>query len=650
MKARVFLAASLLAFAARAEDDVEVVVTGTRTAESVQRATVKTRVVTKEEAEARGATNVAEALSGELGVQVNPGAYDFLGNPSAIQIQGFDLDRVLILEDGERVIGDVGGAIDLSSISLTDVSRIELVTGPTSALYGTNAIGGVVNIITSPPDAEGPSGRARVEGRSRRGVLLEGSAAVRHDDDWLSLDAGFRRSDGVSLRSDRPDLALPEARRHSLGIRTGTRFGKRVTLVLKGRWLRDHALGLTSQEVPGLGTYLTDLPETTDRFALQAIERLELGGGSQLSFSVAQQWVDGTSVKDRRDSPVDETRFRTQRLTSYEITATIVDGRERTWVIGARFERESLEQHLDRSEVSGTTVVERSISEVGKTNLGSAAGYAQLGWRIGRRLTLLPGVRAEEHTRFGGVVAPRLAAAARVSDQVTLRASFGRGFRAPSAKEYGFVFDHSFLGYTVVGNRDLLPETSWGVNGDVRVRPDERVSFGAGAYANWVSNLIDFQFNQQLPSAVQEYKYVNVGSARTFGVELDAVTDLSSRFRSEVGYSYLFARNDSAEEPLPSRPAHTVRAALSLRLDPGMRVDARYKAVSNAFVTRGIEAPGFHTLDLRFAKRIFPSLEGYAGVIDVLDVSRDPLRVGDQRPIAGRTFYLGVSATFPEEA
>ena len=86
-----------------AEDDV--VITGTRTPEQVQRALVKTDVVSAREAERRGATNVAEALATQPGVRVDPGAYGFLGNPSAIQIQGFDLQRVLILEDGEPVVG-----------------------------------------------------------------------------------------------------------------------------------------------------------------------------------------------------------------------------------------------------------------------------------------------------------------------------------------------------------------------------------------------------------------------------------------------------------------------------------------------------------------------------------------------------------------
>jgi outer membrane receptor for ferrienterochelin and colicins len=72
--------------------------------------------------------------------------------------------------------------------------------------------------------------------------------------------------------------------------------------------------------------------------------------------------------------------------------------------------------------------------------------------------------------------------------------------------------------------------------------------------------------------------------------------------------------------------------------------------VTSAFITPEIEAPGYHTLDFRLSRTLIPELEGYVGVLDVLDIHRDPFRIGDQRPIAGRTFYLGVLFSFPEAA
>ena len=119
---RVAVPLSLVATTGR--DAETVVVTGTRTPERVSRMTVKTDVVTREEAERRGAANVVDALASQPGLQVNPGSYGYLGGVSALQIQGFDRDRVLILEDGERVVGDVGGAVDLAARELRLRSQV----------------------------------------------------------------------------------------------------------------------------------------------------------------------------------------------------------------------------------------------------------------------------------------------------------------------------------------------------------------------------------------------------------------------------------------------------------------------------------------------------------------------------------------------
>src|SRR6478752_343042 len=206
----------------------EIVVTGTRTPESSQRATVRTEFVSREEAERRGATNVAEALAGEPSLQVNPGNYGYLGRPSGAQMQGLDGDRVLVLEDGERVIGDKDGVVDLAELPLVDVERIEYVTGPTSSLYGSNALGGVINVVSAPPRHLGASARYRAEGRSSGEVLGSASGAYRHGDEWLVLDASFHRRPGVERQPDLPDLLAPKWRSALVGLRVGTRPTRRM--------------------------------------------------------------------------------------------------------------------------------------------------------------------------------------------------------------------------------------------------------------------------------------------------------------------------------------------------------------------------------------------------------------------------------------
>ncbi|XXY50236.1 TonB-dependent receptor [Sorangium sp. So ce269] len=643
---------------------LEVVVTGTRTPESSQRATVRTRVITREEAERRGATNVGEALDGELGVQVNPSAYGSLGNPSAIQIQGFDLDRVLVLEDGERVIGDAGGAIDLSSLPLSDVSRIELVTGPTSSLYGASAIGGVINVLSAPPAHPGFSGRGRLDGRSRAGLLVQGGGAYRGEAAWASADASFQREDSLSLVEGNPATALPERAQHLVGLRAGADLGRGIDVRLRARWIHDEQDGLEQMQRPGLRPYLFDLPEVTDRITLHLSETLDLGGGSNLRLAAGRQWAFRTSGRDLRGSPLAEERERSGTLQSYEAIATIAQG-PLTWVVGARAEVESLTQELKTTAVSTSGTSQNDLDEVPDTELGSAALYGQLAWKLTDSLTLMPGVRGEHWPRYGGgVIAPRLALAYRPAPSVTLRISGGQGFRAPSAKELGFSFDHSSLGYILKGNPDLAPERSWGVNGDVTWSPREGLTLRGGAFSNWVDDLIDInptpirssadddtQPDDDTQSDVDTYTYKNIARARTAGIELSATFQATAWLRAEAGYAYLWTSDDTTESgrPLSSKPPHTAQAALRADLPFQLELVTRLRTISGAFIEEGLRAPGFTTLDARLARPLWPSSQAYVGVRNLLGAQKAPDRRGDHRPLEGRTVYLGVVAELPWE-
>ncbi|MBX3204513.1 MAG: TonB-dependent receptor [Labilithrix sp.] len=626
-----------------------VVVTGTRTPERSQRATVKTDIVTRDEAERRGATNVAEALATQPGVRVDPGAYGYLGGVGAIQIQGFDLQRVLILEDGEPVVGDVGGAIDLSAIPIGDVERIEIVTGPTSSLYGSSAIGGVVNVITAPPRRAGPSGRLRTEGRSHRGLLAQGNGSFRNERAWFGLDTNVFRQDGIARTPGLPDLQIPETSRFMLGARGGTSLAKGVDLRVRARWFRDRLDGLSSRVAPGIGRYLVDQPNHTDRYTLHVIENIDLGKGSRLRLTMGRQWIDNTTAQNQQRSPVGERHDRYHRMQSFEAVDTIADG-ARTWVVGGRVEVETFTQTVTKTESLSSGLTTRTEDEVAPQTLGRAALYGQLQWKLGETFTVLPGVRAETHTRYGGAVTPRFATSYQPAKEVQVRASVGRGFRAPTAKELGFVFDHSALGYRVLGNADLRPETSWGLNGDVTWQPTSAYTLRAGTFMNWVDELIDIDLaGGAANGAVVDYRYKNFGAARTMGAQLSAAARLGDRLRADVSYDYLWTRDDVNDRPLGGRPPHTVTAALRATLLWKVEASARWRASTDAFVDAETRSPGYQTIDLRLGRELWPRSQGYVGVLNVTDVHQEPARLGDLRPPLGRVFYVGVRAEFPSE-
>ena len=630
------------------KDADTVVITGTRTPERAQRSTVKTDVITREEAERRGATNVAEALASQPGLVVNPGSYGFLGGVSALQIQGFDRDRVLILEDGERVVGDVGGAIDLSAIPTGDIDRIEVVSGPTSALYGSAAIGGVVNIITAPPRLEGPTGRLRMEGRSLNGIVLQGNAGYRRGPPWATLDFNLTRMDGIE-KVPGPDLRVPETSHRMVGIRAGTSLTPQMDVRIRARQFRDRTDGLETQSPPGLPRFTIDTPSQTDRVALHVIHITRIGReGSNLRVTMGKQWFDNFSARNRRDSPINERHDRTQRMQSFEAVATVADG-PRTWVAGARGEAEHFEQDLTRTASTTAGPTTTSAPEVVPLSYGIGALYGQVAWKFGP-VTVMPGARFESHTRYGSSFAPRLAAAWRISELLTLRASGGRGFRAPSAKELGFAFDHSAFGYKIFGSDALKPEKSWGVNADATLTPTKTMTFRGSVYANWVEDLIDLDLGKgRNDNGVVSYTYANFGRARTAGGQVDAAFKPAPFLRAESSYAYTYTWDDVNQQPLAGRPPHSV--TLSLRIEPGwkMEINARTRIVTDAFLDPNTRAPGYENLDLRIARTLWPNSQLYVGSLNVTNVKQDPGRVGDTRSPLGRILYVGLKADFPWE-
>lgn len=628
---------------------VEVVVTGTRTPESSQRATVRTDFVTRKEAERRGATSVAEALAGEPTLQVNPENYGYLGRPSGAQMQGLDADRVLVLEDGERVVGDRDGVVDLSQLPLADVERVEYVTGPTSSLYGTNALGGVINVVSAPPQTLGPSARYRAEGRSSGAALASASGAYRHDDDWLVLDASLHHRPSIQRQPERPDLLAPTWRSSLVGLRLGTRLTRRIELKLRARWVRDKSDGLESQEVPGLGLYLLDLPQVTDRFLLRAQETLELGSGARIDFSLARNWYFDDSRRDRRSSPLDELRKRKLSNQGLEAIVTVPEGRTRTWVFGVRSDSEQFSQRLTRILPD---LSEERVTEIEPLQLSTGALYGQLGWKVTPRWTLMPGGRGELHDRYGIVAAPRLATAYQLTDALSARIALGRGFRAPSAKEFGFLFDHSALGYRIQGNSALQPESSWGLTGDVTAR-SANWRLRLGAFGNQIRDLISVDFAPvQRTAGVIDYVYRNVERARTAGGDLSARYKPLPAISLDAAYAYLWTRDDTTGEALPNRPAHTVTLA-ALWEHEKLSASLRYRIVSSAFAGN-IEgatrtSPSFGLLDARVAYQLWPALNVFVGGLNLTDSRRRAIEVTDTRPALGRQFFLGFSGDAPSD-
>ncbi|HET6344966.1 MAG TPA: TonB-dependent receptor plug domain-containing protein, partial [Myxococcota bacterium] len=206
----------------------EVVVTGTRTEQRLADAPVATVVVTRREMVATGARFVSDLLRQQAGIDVDA---SFAG--AGVRLQGLDPQHVLILVDGRRVTGRVNGALDLSRLALENVDRIEIVRGASSALYGSEALGGVINVITRTPRRP-LQGDAQLSWGTRGNVHVGSQTGVRLGDWALRTSAGWHQADAYGLATGSPATTGNGYRELTLGQRTevtpvpGVRLGGAV--------------------------------------------------------------------------------------------------------------------------------------------------------------------------------------------------------------------------------------------------------------------------------------------------------------------------------------------------------------------------------------------------------------------------------------
>ncbi|MEQ8983205.1 MAG: TonB-dependent receptor plug domain-containing protein, partial [Deltaproteobacteria bacterium] len=189
----------LVATATVAPEAIEqIVVTGSRIAETEDDAPVRVEVVTRERIEQSGSESVAELLEEHGGVQIDR---SFRG--ATVEMQGLSSEYVLVLVDGQRAIGRTDDAIDLSRFPVDRVERIELVKGASSALYGADALGGVINIITRGADRPLEAAARLAYGRFDT-LDLAGHVAGHAGPFELRLSAGWHRADAYDLSPEDP--------------------------------------------------------------------------------------------------------------------------------------------------------------------------------------------------------------------------------------------------------------------------------------------------------------------------------------------------------------------------------------------------------------------------------------------------------------
>jgi outer membrane receptor for ferrienterochelin and colicins len=514
------------------------VVTAARRPELESAAATPTTVITRDDIRLSAASDVAGVLAVRAGLQPAEGTPAGAG----VLLQGLGGQRVLILLDGQPLVGRIGGGFDLSRIPVTSVERIEVVQGPQSLFYGSDALGGVVNIITRDP---------RALSRPSRGVAAE-AEVVGGSHERLEMSTRLSKSRG-NLSGTAAVGRRMQALTPGLPGDAGTR-ANRWDIASRGIWMHGEALtvdvgGLLVSEGQRYRTGQLYTFSDNEQYAANATAKWNYPTQT-LSAGVAFSGFDHLSRRGTSGQPAsDSGALDQQRLIKADVGLSrplgpvLVDA-------GA----EGRGEWITAERVSGGT---RSVS--------GAAGFGQATWTASA-VSLIPGARLTWSDIWGTTVSPRFAMLVRPRESLTMRAAVAGGFRAPDFKEQYLDFVNAPAGYAVRGNPDLRPEHSVNVNAGFDWRTSV-VVLKANAYHNRFRDFIE----SVGPDGSGTFTYSNVARGRTAGIDVDASRKVGG-VNASASYAYLNTRNDADAGPLLGRAPHTARVSVAMPIRYRMNI------------------------------------------------------------------------------
>ena len=531
----------------------ELVVTATRLETPEKRVGSSLTVVTGEELARTGKTFVLEAVESVLGVSTvrsgGPGA------AASVSVRGANSEHTLVLLDGVELNDPINPSrsYDLSHLPLAEVERVEILRGPQGLLYGSDALGGVINVITR-------TGR----GRPRLGLAAAGDSLGGFSTDLSLSGSGaatdyslaffHERTAGISAASSAyPGNVEKDGYSNlSLAARLGYAPGPAAGFALTVR------ATAARTELDNFGGPGGDDPNNLQDYGAVLVRGLYRG------LSPSGRWERVLSVSwlgARRDNvnPFDEShpderdegRYRSDVL-KLDWQNNLVLGPSNTLTAGLE-----LEQERGRSSYLSESVFGIVESELPSARAGSAAVYVLDHWRAGDRFFVTAGLRSDLHSLAGPALTFRVAPAWVIASTGTrLKATLGTGFKSPSLYQ---LFAPA-TAWGPVGNPGLRPERSTGWDAGLEQGfAGNRLVLGLTAFANAFRDLVDFDY---------QAGYVNIGRARTRGLEAFAEARPAPGTRLRAAYTRLSARDLDDGTELLRRPRDRFSAEASTGL-PG---------------------------------------------------------------------------------
>jgi len=577
----------------------EVVVTGTRIPSETECTPIDVTVLQGDELTSQQIRTVSDALREVPGVGIVQRGQP--GGQTSVFLRGGNANHTLVLIDGIRVNDGFNSQFDFSNLSMDNVDRIEVLRGPQSTLYGSEAIGGVINIITK-TGSDKPTGAATFEGGSFNSIRPSVSFADTVDKLSFSGASSYFSTDNQRVNSI--------LRQRNINASARYQFLERLDLTISG-WYRSSHAGSPGPDTaaPDLTAFLNDensqITATLHARPLDCWDaRLTLSHNHDRLFWSDDLWSDYSWVTTDRD------QIDFQNVLNFS--------EQHKLLLGVAFDND----HVNRIENDfGTTLIAPTRR--------SYAGYGQYEFTPIQRLTFTAGTRVDSFSDFGSEMTYRVGARATVPHTETIfRANVGTGFRAPSLSE---------LYYPLYSNPNLRPERSIGWDaGFEQPLCDNKLHIGANYFQNQYENLISSQAPLYIPE--------NLSRARTIGTESFVAWTPVTNLLVRGSYTWLpVAEDETLDQRLTLRPRHSGELLANYRFCRRFGAMIRSRFVGEHQDSTTITTDGYVKLDIGFSCDVCKYFTVFGRVENVTDENYHETA---GYPALGRSFWGGATAKF----
>ena len=410
------------------------------------------RVIQAASLEQRGVTNLEQALQQVAGIRLQQDLV--LG--SSLQIMGMGGQNVQIMVDGVPVIGRRNGNIDLGQINLDDVLRIEIVEGPLAVSYGTNALAGVINIITRSSQLSPWEWNVQSQLESRSESRISGGVGFQPNDRWLMrAGGGFDRFSGWKTEPDRRNYLWNPKEQWYANAALVFRPTPDQRIRLKGNYFDELVERPGEERRPQYRPYAFDQTFRTVRQDVAATFDGRVGEQSYWQATTAFNQFQRTKDAYRINFEENETitmpdELDTARFSSWMARIQVAfPQKPTTWQVQA-----GMDTRIDWA--NGARIVGRNGVLGGTQSIADAAGFFKVGYHGLEQFTFEFGGRYGYNSAYRPPFIPSLHAKWTLNDHWTWRASYGKGFRSPDLKELYFEFID--INHFILGNPDLEAE------------------------------------------------------------------------------------------------------------------------------------------------------------------------------------------------